>query len=62
LDNLNVVAKRLRDGEGTLGRLTADDTLYKEVDGLVRDIRQVIDNYRDTTPISTFTSLATGAF
>ena len=62
LDNLNAVARRLRDGEGTLGRLTADDTLYKEVDGLVRDIRQVIDNYRDTTPISTFTSLATGAF
>ena len=62
LDNLNVVARRLRDGEGTLGRLTADDALYKEVDGLVRDIRQVIDNYRDTTPISTFTSLATGAF
>ena len=62
LDNLNDVARRLRDGEGTLGRLTADDTLYKEVEGLVRDIRQVIDNYRDTTPISTFTSLATGAF
>lgn len=62
LENLNDVARRLRAGEGTLGRLTADDTLYKEVEGLVRDIRQVIDNYRDTTPISTFTSLATGAF
>ena len=62
LDSLNEVASRLRRGEGTLGRLTADDTLYKEVEGLVRDVRQVIDNYRDTTPISTFTSLATGAF
>ena len=62
LDNLNEVAMRLRRGEGTLGRLSADDALYKEVEGLVRDVRQVIDNYRDTTPISTFTSLATGAF
>ena len=62
LDNLNEVAARLRRGEGTLGRLSSDDTLYKEVEGLVRDVRQVIDNYRDTTPISTFTSLATGAF
>ena len=61
LDSLNVVADRLKNGEGTLGRLAADDTLYKEVEGLVRDIRQVIDNYRDTTPISTFSSLATGA-
>ena len=62
LENLNEVAVRLRRGEGTLGKLTSDDALYKEVEGLVRDVRQVIDNYRDTTPISTFTSLATGAF
>ena len=61
VDSLNVVADRLKNGEGTLGRLAADDTLYKEVEGLVRDIRQVLDNYRDTTPISTFSSLATGA-
>ena len=62
LENLNDVAAKLRRGEGTLGRLTSDDKLYKEVEGLVKDVRQVIDNYRDTTPISTFTSLATGAF
>lgn len=62
LDNLNEVALRLKRGEGTLGKLTSDDTLYREVEGLVRDIRQTIDNYRDTTPISTFSSLATGAF
>ena len=61
LDSLNVVADRLKNGEGTLGRLAADDALYKEVEGLVRDVRQVIDNYRDTTPITTFSSLATGA-
>jgi phospholipid/cholesterol/gamma-HCH transport system substrate-binding protein len=61
VDSLNVVAARLEKGEGTLGRLAADDTLYKEIEGLVRDLRQVLDNYRDTTPISTFTSLATGA-
>ena len=61
VDSLNVVAARLANGEGTLGRLAADDTLYKEIEGLVRDLRQVLDNYRDTTPISTFTSIATGA-
>lgn len=60
MDNLNAVAERLRNGEGTLGRLMADDGLYKEVDGLARDVRQVIDNFRDTTPISTFGSLIMG--
>jgi phospholipid/cholesterol/gamma-HCH transport system substrate-binding protein len=61
LGNLNVVAERLRNGEGTVGRLLKDDGMYREVDGLIRDVRQLIDNYRDTTPITTFTSLATGA-
>ena len=61
VDSLNVVADRLKSGEGTLGRLATAETLYKEVEGLVRDARQVLDNFRDTTPITTFSSLATGA-
>jgi len=61
LDNLNAVATDLREGKGTLGKLANDPKLYAEIDGLIRDVRQVIDNYRDTTPISTFSSLATGA-
>jgi hypothetical protein len=31
------------------------------VTALVKDIRQVVDNYRDTTPISSFGSLIGGA-
>lgn len=61
VDRLNAVAQRVEAGEGTLGRLTRDSKLYDELDGLLRDARQVLDNYRDTTPISTFSSLATGA-
>jgi hypothetical protein len=34
--------------------------LYDEVNALVKDVRQIIDNYRDTTPITTFGSLVTG--
>ena len=59
--NLEEVSGRLKRGEGTMGKLLAEDGLYKEVDGLMRDCRQIIDNYRDTTPISTFSSLAAGA-
>jgi len=62
LSSLNVVAARLRDGEGSLGKLSADRELYDEVNGLIRDVRQVVDNYRDTTPISTFSSLLMGGF
>ena len=59
--DLASVASRLEKGEGTLGKLSADSRLYDEVTALVRDIRQVVDNYRDTTPISTFGSLVGGA-
>ena len=61
METLNTVAGRLERGEGTLGKLTTDDKMYNEVNALITDVRQIIDNYRDTTPISTFGSLATGA-
>ena len=60
LENLNAVAEKLKSGEGSLGRLVNDPSLYDEVQGLTKDVRQVIDNYRDTTPISTFGSLIMG--
>lgn len=61
LVNLNDVALKLKNGEGTLGRLATDSELYESLNGLIKDARQVLDNYRDTTPITTFSSLATGA-
>jgi len=59
--NLKGVSEKLSRGEGALGKLVSDPALYDEVNALIRDIRQVVDNYRDTTPISTFGALATGA-
>lgn len=61
LESLDTLAKKMENGEGTLGRLVNDKSLHDELSGLIRDVRQVIDNYRDATPISTFSSLATGA-
>ena len=54
------IARRLEEGEGTLGKLATDSTMYDEVQGAIKDVRQVLDNYRDTTPISTFGSLIMG--
>jgi phospholipid/cholesterol/gamma-HCH transport system substrate-binding protein len=62
MSSLNAVAGRIERGEGTIGRLTSESELYDEVKSLVKDVRQVIDNYRDTTPISTFSSLLLGGF
>ncbi len=61
LASLNEMVDRAKNGQGTLGRLMKDDGMYNEVEGLIFDVRQILDNYRDTTPIATFSSLATGA-
>ena len=37
-----------------------DQELYNEVNALIKDVRQIVDNYRDTTPVSTFGSLIMG--
>ncbi len=59
--NLRAVSERLEKGEGTLGRLMTEREMYDEVNAVIKDVRQIIDNYRDTTPITTFGALATGA-
>ena len=61
MENLNAVAERLKSGEGTLGKLANEPGMYNEIEGLIKDCRQIIDNYRDTTPIATFSSLISGA-
>ena len=60
LENLNGVSDRLAKGSGTIGKLMADQELYNELNALIKDVRQIVDNYRDTTPVSTFGSLIMG--
>ena len=38
-DDLRTLVTRVQNGEGTVGRLFTDDSLYQEVEGLVADIR-----------------------
>ncbi len=57
------VSTRLAQGEGTLGRLlSADAELYDNINGAVKDVREVIDDMRESSPISTFSSFIFGAF
>ena len=58
--NLRDVSRKLNDGHGTLGRLVNDRTLADEAEATIKDVRQIIDNMRDTAPITSFTSLFFG--
>lgn len=59
---LKDVATTISNGEGTLGKLAKDDGLYKQIDGLLVEVRAVVDDLRETTPVVSFTSIFFGAF
>jgi len=57
------VSERLAAGESTLGKLlSSDSSLYDNIDGAVSDVRELIDDMREASPISTFSSFIFGAF
>jgi len=41
---LDGLVKEVRSGKGTLGKLVADDSLHRDVQGLVRQVRSMADN------------------
>ena len=59
---LKETAETINRGEGTLGKLVKDDGVYKQVDGLMGEIRAAVDDLRETTPVVSFSSIFFGAF
>ena len=59
---LREISQRLEEGEGTIGRLMADEALYEEVRLLVYEVRAAVDDFRETAPITLFSSIFFGAF
>ncbi len=62
IESARQVAERLSRGEGTLGRLLADDSLYNELESTVGEVRAAVDDFRETAPVTTFSSIFFGAF
>jgi len=56
------IAGKIERGEGTLGRLAQDDALYTDLKAAVRELRGAVDDFRENTPVVTFTSILFGAF
>ncbi len=49
-------------GDGTISKLINDETLYIKVESLIDEARATIDDFRETSPITTFSSVFFGAF
>ncbi len=63
LANLKAISERLENGEGTLGKLLSSDTeIYDNLNGVLKDGREVIDDMREASPVSTLSTVILGAF
>mgnify|MGYP000735528377 CR=1 FL=1 len=60
--SLRKTADTIARGEGTLGQIVMRGELYEEIRLLVNELRATIDDFRETAPVSTFTSIFFGAF
>lgn len=56
------IAEAVGRGEGSIGKLLSDEALYLEIQSLLREGRAAMDDFRETSPITTFTSIFFGAF
>lgn len=56
------ISASIEKGDGTLGKLVKDDKLYEEAKITLHEIRAAIDDFRESAPITTFSSIFFGAF
>ena len=60
--SLKDITGKIQRGEGTLGKLVNDETLYNDVKSSVGEVRSAVDDFRETSPVVSFTTLLIGAF
>jgi phospholipid/cholesterol/gamma-HCH transport system substrate-binding protein len=61
-DDIAAVTGTVRSGEGTVGRLLMSQELYDEALVSVKLLTRSLEDFRESVPISTFTSAIFGAF
>ncbi len=60
--SLKEITGKIQRGEGSLGKIVNDETLYNDVKSAVGEARAAVDDFRETSPVVSFTSLLIGAF
>lgn len=60
--SLKNLAAKIERGEGLLGKLATDESLYTEAKAAVGEVRAAVEDFRETSPVVSFTQLLFGAF
>lgn len=62
MTSINTTMTKISSGEGTLGMLVNDRALYDEIMKALAETRAMFDDLRETSPVTTMTSVFFGAF
>ena len=62
VSSLRDVATQLREGKGSLGRFIMEEELYEEARLLLNELGAAVDDFRETSPITSFSSVFFGVF
>ena len=61
--NLRLVTDRVAQGKGTLGKLMSEDSeMFDNINGAVSDVREMLDDAREASTLSTFSSMLFSGF
>ena len=61
--NLRLVTDRIAQGKGTLGKLMSEDSeMFDNINGAVSDVREMLDDAREASTLSTFSSMLFSGF
>lgn len=60
--NARTVSDKIAKGEGTLGKLLADDTMYKDIQGVMKKADRALDGMGDSGPITAVGIVANALF
>lgn len=60
--DIETVVAQVKGGQGTLGKLLTEETLYQDLRKTVGVLTRSLEDYREAAPITSFTSVLFGAF
>jgi len=62
IDELHNITAAISEKKGTAGMLIYEDTLHKQLTGALTSVQQMLDDFREQSPILTFAGAIFGAF
>ncbi len=62
ISNIKSITQKIDEGKGTLGRLINDNRVHENTDGLIKELRDAIEDTREQAPITSFIRAALTAF